>query len=372
MEKREYWLWASTVENIYFDKLKQIVNLFGGIENLYNAGENEFIKKGIEKEWEAAFLKAKDRFDVDRYKQELNEKNIKIVTVEDKEYPEKLFHYNHKPYFLFYKGKLPDKDKPAVAMVGARNCSNYGRNIAKTIAGELSERGIQVISGMARGVDTYSHLGALTGESPTFAVLGCGVDICYPSENIELYNDILKNGGIISEYPIGAKSLPWHFPQRNRIISGLSDVVVVVEAKEKSGSLITVEWALEQGKDIMAVPGRISDVLSKGCNRLIRAGAEPVTDSADILNALNYDSRGYKSLDSDSKNAEFKDEKMQEVYNVLSFEPQSVKEIIENCKQSYEIVSEKLLQLQLLGMVEQPTEGYYYIAGVKFCSDNSV
>ena len=198
--------------------------------------------------------RSRDKFNKEDFYEKLKEKDIKFVTVEDEDYPENLKPYDHRPYYLFYKGKLPDCNKPIVAMVGARACSGYGRNMAKKLAEDLSKAGVQIISGMARGIDTYSQLGAIVGETATFSVVGTGVDVCYPTENIELYNDILKKGGIISEYPPGSKALAWHFPQRNRIISGLSDKVVVVEAKEKSGSLITVEWALEQGRDVMAVP----------------------------------------------------------------------------------------------------------------------
>ena len=232
-----------------------------------NTNENKKINNKRGSEYKEQLEKLKDK----NYIKELEKQGIKVVSVNDRDYPAKLLPYDHRPEYLFYKGRLPDRDKPVVAMVGARACSNYGRKMARALARELSENGVQIISGMARGIDTYSQIGALEGGTPTFAVLGSGVDVCYPTENIELYNDILKNGGIISEYPPGAGPIAWHFPLRNRIISGLSDKVIVVEAREKSGSLITVEWALEQGKDVMAVPGRVGEKLSDGCNRLIRA-----------------------------------------------------------------------------------------------------
>lgn len=291
------------------------------------------------------------------YLRKLEEKGIKFVKAGDEDYPDKLLPFENKPEYLFYKGRLPDEEKVAVAMVGARACSNYGRNMAKNIARELSDNGVQIISGMARGIDTYSALGALEGKSPTFAVLGCGVDICYPTENIELYNNIIKNGGIISEYPPGVPPVAWHFPQRNRIISGLADKIVVVEAKENSGSLITVEWALEQGKDVMAVPGRISEKLSSGCNRLIKSGAGIVTSAKDILEELKYvvfnGARGKKV----EKKPLEKDLAL--LYSELSLQPKNIYELMNDTGLKYEELVNKLLKLQLMGFIEQPSESYY-------------
>ena len=195
------------------------------------------------------------------------------------------------------------------------------------------------------------------GETGTFSVVGTGVDVCYPTENIELYNDILKKGGIISEYPPGSKALAWHFPQRNRIISGLSDKVVVVEAKEKSGSLITVEWALEQGRDVMAVPGRVGDRLSGGTNRLIKNGAGIVTSANDIISELKY----FVFNKADEKNTEEKilEKEFLMLYSELGLQPKNIYELMENTGLKYEKLVEMLLQLQLKGLVEQPSYNYY-------------
>lgn len=299
----------------------------------------------------------RDKMQDERYLKELKSKGIKYVKIVDEDYPDKLIPFEHRPEFLFYKGRLPDEGNPVVAMVGARACSNYGRNVAKNIARELSENGVQIISGMARGIDTYSGLGALEGKSPTFAVLGCGVDICYPAENFELYKEIIKKGGIISEYPPGEPPIAWHFPRRNRIISGLSDKIVVVEAKENSGSLITVEWALEQGKDVMAVPGRIGEKLSSGCNRLIKAGAGIVTSSKDILEELKYVVFNV----SGSKKVEQKplEKDLSLLYSELSLQPKNIYELMKDTGLKYEELVNKLLKLQLMGLIEQPSESYY-------------
>ena len=172
---------------------------------------------------------------------------------------------------------------PAAAIIGARLASGYGREQARRFARRLASRGITIISGMARGIDGIAQKAALDAGGRSYAVLGCGVDICYPEENRELYDRLLQEGGIISEYPPGTYPEARLFPQRNRIISGLSDLVLVIEARKKSGTLITVDMALEQGREVYALPGRVSDALSDGCNRLIRQGAGPATCPEDIL-----------------------------------------------------------------------------------------
>ncbi len=358
MEKREYWAWISTVENMYYNKISRLVESFGSIENVYMASATKLENKGkMKKEDVDRILKSKEKFNSDDFFRKLNSNNINFVCIEDLDYPKRLLPYEHKPFFLYYRGKLPDMDRPIVSIVGARACSGYGRNMAKMLGEKLSDYGVQIVSGMARGIDTFAQLGALNGESATFGVLGCGVDICYPTENIELYENILKKGGIISEYLPGTKPNSWHFPQRNRIISGISDIVVVVEAKEKSGSLITVEWALEQGKNIMAVPGRVGDKLSSGCNRLIKTGAGIVTSEKDILEELKY----YVFKEERKINAEEKilEKEFLMLYSELGLQPKNIYELIESTGLSYEKLVDMLLQLQLKGLVTQPSYNYY-------------
>lgn len=173
----------------------------------------------------------------------------------------------------FYRGKLPDENEPAVAVIGARECSEYGRYVAEELGQYLGRAGIQVISGMARGIDGISQQAALSAGGTSYGVLGCGVDICYPAQNRRLYEELLEKGGLLSTYAPGTKPLPQHFPPRNRIVSGLSDALIVIEARQKSGTLITVDMALEQGRDVYVVPGRLTDRLSDGCNHLLTQGA---------------------------------------------------------------------------------------------------
>lgn len=362
MNRREYWAWLSTVEGMYCQKITKLLNVLRTPEQIYNADEKILLEKvKLTKEDVYKIKEAKEKFNSKDFFEKLKKLNVEFVSVDDKEYPRKLIPYNEKPYYLFYKGKLPDEKMPIVAMIGARACSDYGRNIARKLAREMSQKGVQIISGMARGIDTYSAIGALEGKGQTFAVLGCGVDICYPIENIELYEKIIKNGGIISEYPPKSEPLTWHFPQRNRIISGLSDKIVVVEAKEKSGSLITVEWGLEQGKDIMAVPGKISEKLSGGCNRLIKAGAGIITSTNDIVEELFPDYKYEVFKEGCRNNIEEKllEKDLGLLYSELSLQPKSVYDLMKNTGLDYSVIAEKLLQLQLMGLIEQTSTNYF-------------
>lgn len=207
----------------------------------------------------------------------LTEKGISFCLYGDRDYPKRLLYIPKPPVILYYKGSLPKEESLTVAVIGARDCSEYGAYVAKVLGEELACHGITVVSGMARGVDSISQKSAAGHGGEVFAVLGSGVDVCYPRENLVLYEKLCseKNKGVLSEYAPGTEAKASLFPARNRIISGLSDVIVVIEARLKSGTLITVDMALEQGKEVYVVPGRITDRLSDGCNRLIREGAVP-------------------------------------------------------------------------------------------------
>nr|MCR5627669.1 DNA-processing protein DprA [Lachnospiraceae bacterium] len=194
---------------------------------------------------------------------------IRYISSFDNEFPERLRTIPDPPQGIYVKGKLPDPNRPSVSIIGARACSEYGKGAAEYFAKKLSENGVQIISGMARGIDGIAQRTAVDAGYESFGVLGNGIDVVYPRENSRLYETILNKGGLISEFPPGTQGLPAYFPKRNRIISGLCNVLLVIEARAKSGTLSTVCHALNQGREIFAVPGRISDPLSVGCNRLI-------------------------------------------------------------------------------------------------------
>jgi len=211
---------------------------------------------------------------------------IKKVKIDDKDYPELLKYISNPPEILYYIGDISLASNPSISIVGARKASSYGKWAAYGFAKKLSEYGIGVVSGMAYGIDSFAHKGAVENQGRTIAVLGCGADICYPASNKKLRDEIIKEGLLLSEYESGVTPLPFRFPQRNRIISGLSLGTIVVEAGLHSGSLITAECAAEQGRNIYAVPGNINNVCSFGANKLIRDGAVPLTVFDDIIDDL--------------------------------------------------------------------------------------
>lgn len=282
---------------------------------------------------------------------------IEFVTMLDKLYPSKLRDIYDPPFLLFYKGRLLPEDKKKVSIVGARECSIYGKEIAKYLAAAIAEQGIIIISGLARGIDSCAHMGALSNEGITYGIMGCGIDLCYPIENLNIYMDMQKNGGIISEYGPGIKPLAYHFPMRNRIISALSDGILVIEAREKSGSLITVDMGLDQGKNIYAVPGRITDKLSDGCNNLIKMGAKLVTSPKDILeDFMEYYTRDESGQEVLSRVLN-KDE--QYVYDFLGISPKHTSELTLQTGFDIGKLMEHLLSLELKDMIHQPMKNYY-------------
>ena len=300
-----------------------------------------------------------ERTDVkNNHTEEYSTGQIRCIEKSDPEYPQIMKQYSSMPAKLYVKGRLPDPKRRTVAVIGARMCSPYGRMQAFRYAKALSVAGVQIISGMALGIDSEGHKGALEGKMPTFAVLGSGVDVCYPKSNRKLYERILwENGGIISECPLGSGPVSWHFPARNRIISALSDCLVVVEAKKKSGSLITAELGLDQGKEIFAVPGRITDHLSGGCNRLIQQGAHIAISPNDILEYLDVKCGKRLIIHEKNVNALAKPEKM--VYACLDFKAKHLEKISDQCGMSISECMGILLELELQGYVFRTANHYY-------------
>ena len=289
------------------------------------------------------------------------EKDMWICKQEEANYPQRLKYFENMPEKLFVKGKLPDENKKSVAIVGARSCSYYGRTQAYEFARKLAENGVQIISGMAMGIDGWAHRGALDGGGETFAVLGSGVDICYPRQNADLYRKIPQQGGILSEYEPGDQPLAWHFPLRNRIISGLADLVLVIEARKKSGSLITVEYALEQGRTVYALPGRVGDALSEGCNHLIFQGAGIAKSVEIIMNELEISVKLNKKLNENSKIRLASREEM--VYSCVDLSPRHMDEILLRAGLEPAETQAILLKLELEGLVNEPIKNYYARAG---------
>lgn len=284
--------------------------------------------------------------------------NYRIVKKGDSDYPERLEKIKGAPEKLYLRGNLPDPSKKTVAIVGARNASDYGLTLAKTIARILTLNDVQVISGLAMGIDTSGHMGAIEIEKPTFAVLGCGVDICFPTHNSNVFERILDyGGGIMSELDVGTPPLPYNFPLRNRIISGLSDVIIVVEARDRSGSLITADYALEQGKTIFACPGRVGDSLSRGTNNLIKQGAYILTSVDDVLEHLGLIVDGI--LPKKEKDVSTLDYFERNIYDVLKDDTLHIDQIVEKTKLPVVKCMNIIMSLELNGFVEATINNYY-------------
>lgn len=276
---------------------------------------------------------------------------IRYISKGDKEFPVKLLELHDCPNGIYVRGRLPDSTKKTVAIVGARMCSAYGRATASCFARVLAANDIQIISGLALGIDGAAHEGALLAGGETFAVLAGGVDICYPRANIELYEQMKNRGGIISEEPPGYPPLSKLFPKRNRIISVLSDLVLVVEARKKSGSLITADFAGEQGRDLFAVPGRLEDELSKGCNELISQGAGIALSPESLLEIMGKTKEKSDNSKTIMQNVLAREENM--VYSCLSLQPKSLEDLCRATKLSVTAVMEAVMLLQLQGLVKE-------------------
>lgn len=267
------------------------------LSKIYNYNYKEFLNLGFSIKEADAFESAKNKGYLENTLSYLHNEGIKFVFITDKEYPKALKHIYKPPVGLFIKGNTVDFNN-SISIVGARRASVYGKSIAKSLGKDISENGIAVVSGLALGIDAYAHIGAIEGSGLTVGVIGSGLMHTYPKTNQELYSEILKKGCIISEYFPEEKPLKHRFPERNRIISGISKGTVVVEAGEKSGSLITADLAINQGREVYAVPGNINSINSIGCNRLIREGAKIVTCVNDILEDFSL----FQTLDLSYKN----------------------------------------------------------------------
>lgn len=250
----KYWIWFSRTYKIGAKAQNSLLEKFKKPENIWKL-DDELLSQILNKEQIGILTNEIYKQNLDRYEEYMNEHKIKMITIYDKKYPEKLRNIYDPPVVLYIRGNEKILNQKSIAIIGSRQCSQYGQEIAKEFAYNLSKYNINVISGLARGIDTFAHIGAVNAKKTTIAVVGNGLDVMYPKENEKLQEKIIENGGaIISEYPIGTKTEKMNFPARNRIISGLSDGVVVVEAGLRSGTLITVEFALEQGKNVYAIP----------------------------------------------------------------------------------------------------------------------
>jgi DNA processing protein len=288
-DQTPYWVALTGVAGIGPTRMRRLLDYFGDAERAWSATLGDLIVSGLERRAAEALAAARRTLDLDREMARLEAAGVRALTWDSEDYPQRLREINDAPPVLFTLGDFAPPDTFAVAVVGTRRATHYGREVAARLSAELAEAGITVVSGLAKGIDTIAHQAALDAGGRTVAVLGSGVDVIYPPENRGLARRIVEEGrgAVVSEYPLGTQPDAINFPPRNRIVSGLSLGVLVVEAPEKSGALITVDFALEQGRDVFAVPGPITSHSSEGTNRLLKQGARCVTSVRDILEELD-------------------------------------------------------------------------------------
>jgi DNA processing protein len=365
MEEKEgmenHWLWLCSVKKLYRSQIHRLIEHFQTPKGVWEASEQELRdSKCLKEQHLKILLENREHWDIEREKRKMREKGIHFCSVEGEEFPERLKKLVDCPYGIFYKGKLPGEEVPCVGIVGARACTSYGKYMARQIGAALAEAGAAVVSGMALGIDGYAQQEALRQGGISVAVLGNGVDICYPTQNQVLYHDLEERGTLLSEYPPGSAPLAFHFPLRNRLISGLSDTILVVEARQKSGSLITADQALEQGKDVYAVPGRAGDPLSAGCNQLIAQGAGIVLSPEQFLTVLNFSQNSGKKKKKE-KNVLETEENL--VYSCVDLHPCSLQSLVSQLDLPVREVMAILTSLEMKGYIEEPTKNYYTRTG---------
>ena len=281
-EEQMYAYWLVNVRGIGKNTAKMLTAGGRSAKDVWNMSA-ENLKKILKPQQYTYVADSRNVWNLEKEYAMLEKHNVRFISQGHPDFPEKLHTIPDAPFALYVKGRLPNPEQPSVAIIGARMCSEYGRYLAREFGMELANAGIQIISGMADGVDGISQKAAMLAGGKSYAVMGCGVNYCYPPENRDVYELLNEHGGILSEYPPDTQPRANLFPPRNRIISALADLVLVIEARKHSGTLITVDMALEQGREVFAIPGRITDRLSDGCNMLIRQGAGIALSPADLL-----------------------------------------------------------------------------------------
>lgn len=362
LTEREYWFWLCNINGIGYQKITELLDYYQEVKEIFTAKENTLsqIKSLVKKDIEY-LSKVHEEDVVHRLYEKLMKEETKFLLQQDVDYPKPILQVYEPPYAVYVKGKLPDLTKPKLAIVGARNCTNYGRELSMYFARELAKEGVQIISGLAMGVDGYSHQGALIADGYTLGILGCGIDCCYPESNRAIYEQMIEKGGVMSEHGYHVKPRAGNFPKRNRLIAGMSDAILVVEAKERSGSFITVDQGLEQGKDIFVIPGRITDKLSVGCNRLARMGAQVVCHPRDLLEYFHLESEKENQIVGAllQQTKEMLSEEELKMVQYLSLEPVYLGRLVEQMRLDVGRVSSLLISLELKQVVREVAKNYY-------------
>lgn len=363
LEQKMYAAWLDAIYWVPGETKYRLLDAAGSAQKIYEMEEGQLVAmmglQGCER-----FLQHRKRYKPQKVWNYLTGTGIRYTYCQASDFPGKLAKIPDPPFGIFYKGRLPEERIPAVAVIGARKCSEYGRHMAEKFAKGFAERGIDVISGMAMGIDGISQSAALRAGGSSYAVLGCGVDIVYPRSNETLYRQLIENGGVLSEYPPQMEPRPALFPPRNRLISALADVVLVVEAREKSGTLITVDMALEQGREVYTIPGRCTDSLSMGCNRLIRQGAAVAVTPEDIIEDMLWDTVLKKPKEQpQGQSLQNLSQAAQEIYTVLEMLPVTQDVIVGKLREKKSTctlpqICQGLVELELKGFILRSNRQY--------------
>lgn len=363
ISEKEYFLWLSRVEGIGIKKIVELVKRLGSAKAIFNA--NEFTLKSITILNDVDIKNIIKNQDINlliSYIKLNNKHNVKFVTIYDDDYPFLLKQISSPPPVIYYKGYIPNFETHIpIGIIGARNCSPYGRTVTKEYSSELAKNNVIIVSGLASGIDGVAHEATLDANGLTIAVLGSGVEICYPSENLELYNRIIETGCIMSEYPPETKMIKSNFPQRNRIIAGLCHGLVVVESRARSGTQITVNFALEEGRDVFAVPGNVTSKLSEGTNMLISDGAICASSPKVIMSAYNLSLEGYKTNTIEKKNTDNLTKLEKELYSLIisSEEGKLQEQLISSFNIDNSEIIYNLLNLEIKGYIQKVAGNRY-------------
>lgn len=354
LSERQYWLGFSLVKGIGPARVRLLLDHFGSLREAWHADLDKVKQAGIDRRTLNSFKEARQKIDLAAEMARLDRLGIALLTWEDDEYPRLLAELEgiaHAPPVLFMRGTLLPEDEWAVAIVGTRSISPYGRQVTHQLANELAANGLTIVSGLARGVDAEAHRAALDAGGRTIAIMPSGLNEIYPPEHRKLAAEIMRQGAIISSFPVGTKPDGQKFPVRNRTMSGLARGVIVTEAGDKSGALITARHALEQGREVFAVPGNITKRTSSGVNRLIQDGAHPVMEAADVLDVLNLE-RITQYVNARESLPDVSEEE-QKILDHLTADPQHIDEIARICDLPVSQISTALTMLQLKGLVRE-------------------
>ena len=356
----KYWVGFSLVPGIGRIRLSLLEAYFGDLGKAWHAPAAELKAAGLDAKSVEAIVTQRAGVSLDDELENLKRYNVTLLTGDDADYPRQLKETYDYPPLLHVRGNLVPEDECAVAVVGTRRASVYGRQAAEEIVSDLARSGITVVSGLAKGIDSIAHRAALQAGGRTIAVAGCGLDVVYPSEHVDLARQIMAQGALVSEFPLGTGPKAEHFPQRNRIISGMSLGVLVVEAGDKSGALNTAHWAVEQNRDVFAVPGSIFSPASKGANHLIQEGAKLVRHAGDILEELNL-TMVAQQLELKELTVAVSDTESQ-LLTCLSKEATHIDDVCRHCGLPIATVTGTLAVLELKGLAKQVGGMSYVLA----------